>query len=119
MIVEFTVVPLDKGPHLSKLIAPLLKIVAESGLDYQFTAMATIVEGEWDEVMSLIRRCHEEMLRTSQRVVTTIKISITPGAQGASGARLRQWKSTWAASCRPELSRRPIYTHGLNQPRNR
>jgi uncharacterized protein (TIGR00106 family) len=74
MIAEFTVVPLDKGPHLSEWVAPVLDIVAQSGLDYQFTSMGTIIEGDWDQIMATVRRCHETVRERSQRVVTTLKI---------------------------------------------
>ncbi len=74
MIAEFTVVPLDKGAHLSKWVAPMLEIVDDSGVDYQFTAMGTILEGDWDAVMGVVRRCHARMREQSERVVTTVKI---------------------------------------------
>ncbi|MBN1475345.1 MTH1187 family thiamine-binding protein [Candidatus Sumerlaeota bacterium] len=82
MIAEFTVVPLDKGAHLSKWVAPILEIVAESGVSYQFTAMGTILEGDWDEVMSVVRRCHERMREISERVITTVKIDDHAGHSG-------------------------------------
>jgi uncharacterized protein (TIGR00106 family) len=82
MIAEFTVVPLDKGAHLSKWVAPIIEIVAESGVSYQFTAMGTILEGEWDEVMGVVRRCHERMREVSERVVTSVKIDDHAGRSG-------------------------------------
>lgn len=74
MIAEFTVVPLDRGEHLSKWVAPIIDIVSASGIDFQFTAMGTIIEGDWDEVMGVVRKCHEQMRSVSTRVVTTVKI---------------------------------------------
>ena len=88
MIAEFTVVPLDKGAHLSKWVAPILGIVSESGISYQFTAMGTILEGDWDEVMGVVRRCHERMREISERVVTTVKIDDHAGRTGYAAARI-------------------------------
>ncbi len=74
MIVEFTIVPLDKGESLSESVAGVLDIVDRSDLDYRLTPMGTIVEGEWDEVMDLIKKCHMEMREESNRVETSITI---------------------------------------------
>ncbi len=81
-IAEFSVVPLDKGESVSGHIAPLLDLVDKSGLDYQFTPMATIVEGEFDKVLELVAHCHKKMREGSKRVITTIKIDDREGAEG-------------------------------------
>jgi len=74
MIVEFSVVPIGRGEALSKQVAPVLDIVDKSGLPYQLTAMGTIVEGDWDEIFGLIRRCHETMRGQASRVSTHITV---------------------------------------------
>lgn len=82
MVVSFSIVPLDKGASLGKYIACVMELVEESGLDHRLTPMSTIVEGEWDEVFDLIRRCHQRMREDSVRVVTTIKVDDREGAKG-------------------------------------
>jgi len=74
MLAEFSIVPLGKGEHLADPIAEVLKIVDESGLDYRLHAMGTEVEGDWDAVMGLIKRCHQRMAGRCNRVYTQIKI---------------------------------------------
>jgi len=74
MLVEFSVLPLGAGEHLHAAVAAAIRLIDESGLDYRVHAMGTEIEGAWDEVMSLIRRCHEEVARQSPRVYTVIKI---------------------------------------------
>jgi uncharacterized protein (TIGR00106 family) len=74
VIVEFTVVPLGQGEALGERVAKVVDIVDRSGLPYQLTAMGTIVEGEWSEVLDLIKECHGYMRRFASRVVTTITI---------------------------------------------
>ena len=74
MIVEFSVVPIGRGEALAGLVARVLDLVDKSGLPYQLTAMGTIVEGEWEEVLGLIRRCHETMRGEASRVDTHITI---------------------------------------------
>lgn len=79
MLAEFNIVPVGKGESMGEAIASVLKLVDESGLPYKANAMATIVEGGWDEVMGLIKKCHEEVMKNAPRVVTHINIDLRPG----------------------------------------
>jgi uncharacterized protein (TIGR00106 family) len=74
MIAEFSVVPIGKGESLSSYVAECLKIVESSGLNYQFTPMGTILEGDFDRVLKIISDCHKKVLEMSRRVLTNIKI---------------------------------------------
>jgi len=79
MLVQFSIVPLGKGASISEHVSRVLKIVDEGGLPYRLTPMGTVVEGEWDEVMALIRTCHLEVLKSMPRLLTTITIDDRPG----------------------------------------
>jgi uncharacterized protein (TIGR00106 family) len=74
MVVNFTVVPIGKECSLSSQVAEILEIVSESGIDYKLHSMGTILEGDWDEIMKLIKKCHKKILKDSDRVLTTITI---------------------------------------------
>lgn len=90
MLAEFSIVPLDKGADsLSVHVAQILAIVRESGLDYQLTAMGTIVEGDSDKVFSLLKQCHLAMTAVSSRVSTSIKIDDRRGAKGRLTGKIR------------------------------
>ncbi len=80
MLVSFSMVPLDKGPHFSSIVARLMKIVKESGLPHQLTPMSTIIEGEWDEVLDVINRCRLELRKDSERVSIKIWVDDKAGA---------------------------------------
>jgi uncharacterized protein (TIGR00106 family) len=82
MIAEFSVVPLGKGESLGGLVAEVADIVDKSGLPYKFTAMGTIVEGEWDDVLALIKECHFCLKRQAARLMTTITIDDREKASG-------------------------------------
>lgn len=81
MIAEFSIVPLNKGESVSEYVSEMLDIIDDSGVDYKFTPMATIVEGDWNTVMNLISKCHHAMRKRSKRVVTDIKIDDREGAE--------------------------------------
>lgn len=45
--------------------------------------MFTNVEGEWDEVMNLVKACVEKVAEGTQRVSVVVKIDYRPGFEGA------------------------------------
>jgi len=60
---------------LSQYVASSLRVLRESGLKYQLTPMATIVEGELDAVLSVAAKMHRSLFSDEvMRVSTTIKI---------------------------------------------
>ena len=89
MLVEFSVLPIGNGVSLSESVAKAVSLVSRSGLPYKVTEMWTIVEGEWDEILSLIKRCHTALLEESGRVVTTMKVDDRKGRSDLLTTRLR------------------------------
>ena len=82
MLMEFSVLPLGTGPRLSGAVADLLKIVHASGLAYQLTPLGTCVEGEWEDLFALVKRCHEKARESATHVVTTIRLEDDAGETG-------------------------------------
>lgn len=74
MIAEIEVTPIGEGEHIAGPVSHVVRLIADSGLDYQVTSMGTIVEGEPDQVWALIRKCHEQGTRDARRVMTQIRI---------------------------------------------
>lgn len=80
MIAEFSIIPIGKGESLSMYVAEAFKIIESSGLAYEHHAMGTNIEGEWDEVLSIIKACRDRLLSLSDRVSLSIKIDDRKGA---------------------------------------
>ncbi|MBN1678557.1 MAG: MTH1187 family thiamine-binding protein [Candidatus Thermoplasmatota archaeon] len=74
MLAEFSVVPIGKGESVSQYVAECLTIVDSSGLPYKINPMGTVIEGEYDAVMSVIRACHMRVMALCPRVITSIKL---------------------------------------------
>ena len=79
MLVELSIVPIGGDIHLSDELAEALKIIDVSGLPYQLTPTGTCIEGEWEEVMSVVRQCHTRIRERSPHVMTWIKIEDDEG----------------------------------------
>jgi len=89
MIVNFSIVPIGKESSLSAQVAEILKIVSESGIDYKLHSMGTILEGEWDNIMKLIKKCHKNILKDSDRVLTTVTIDDRKGRTGRIAGKVK------------------------------
>jgi len=83
MLAEFSIFPLGKRVSLSAYVGKILDIIDKSRLDYKLTSIGTIVEGDFNKVMSLIAKCHKAILKDCNRVITNIKIDDKKGAKGA------------------------------------
>ena len=73
LIVELSMSPMDKGPSVSRWVARSLEIIDKSGLDYRLGPMGTCIEGDWDKVMAVVRKCWNEMSKNSVRITFSIK----------------------------------------------
>lgn len=79
MLVELSILPVAGDGHLSDELAEVLKLVDSYGLPYQLTPASTCIEGQWNEVMELVRQCHQRVRAKSPHVVTIIKIEDEEG----------------------------------------
>ena len=82
VLLEFSIYPLDKGVSLSPYVARSLKIIDDSGLDYRMHAMGTIVEGDVDQVLGVLRACYDALADDCDRIVCNAKIDYRKGYSG-------------------------------------
>ena len=74
MIAAFSVTPLGLTDSVGDLVADAVRVVRESGLPSETNAMFTNVEGEWDQVMGVIKAAVEVVAASAPRVSVVIKI---------------------------------------------
>ncbi len=82
MLASFSVVPVGGGTELKEQVAEVLRVIDESGLPYRLNAMSTEIEGDWDEVMQVVRAAHDVGRSFTGRVLTSITIDDREGATG-------------------------------------
>ncbi|QHC22085.1 MTH1187 family thiamine-binding protein [Streptomyces sp. GS7] len=78
MLVAFALTPMGVEEVVADYIADAVKIVRESGLPNRSDSMYTMIEGEWDEVMSVIKRATEAVALKAPRVQVSIKVDVWP-----------------------------------------
>lgn len=81
MLVAFSVAPSGAGDSdgVSAAVAEAVRIVRESGLPHETNAMFTTIEGEWEEVMDVVRRATDAVSARAPRTSLVIKADIRPG----------------------------------------
>lgn len=90
MIVAFSISPSGVGASVSEHVADAVRVVRESGLPNHTDAMFTTVEGEWDEVMDVIRRAVDAVAAKAPRVGLVLKADIKPGVTDTSAAKMER-----------------------------
>jgi uncharacterized protein (TIGR00106 family) len=85
VIAAFSVTPLGAGESVGDLVADCVRIVRESGLRNETNAMFTNVEGDWDDVMAVIKRCVDHVAEVAPRVSVVVKLDHRPGMTDALG----------------------------------
>jgi uncharacterized protein (TIGR00106 family) len=88
MIAAFSITPLGVGTSVSQPVAEAVRLVRASGLPNETNAMFTNVEGDWDDVMALIKSCVMKVAEAAPRVSVVIKIDHRPGVTGALEAKV-------------------------------
>ena len=83
MLVAFSVTPLGVGEGVAEYVADAVRVVRASGLPNQTDAMFTTIEGEWDEVMAVVKQAVDAVAARAPRISVTLKADIRPGVTGA------------------------------------
>ena len=87
-LLEFSVTPLGAGESVSKYVARAVDVVDSSGLDYRLHAMGTVVEGNLDQLLDVLKRAIEAVAANCDRVSVAAKIDYRKGHPGALDAKV-------------------------------
>ncbi len=74
VMAELSVVPIGAGESVSGFVAEILKVIDAAGITYRLTAMGTILEGPWDEVMRVVDACYRRAEELADRVYLVLKL---------------------------------------------
>lgn len=75
VIMDLCIVPMGVGVSVSRYVVACEEIVSQAGLKSSLHANGTNIEGDWDEVMAAVKKCHEKIHEMgAPRIITTIKL---------------------------------------------
>jgi uncharacterized protein (TIGR00106 family) len=75
---------------VSKVVAEVVGVIRESGLPCETNAMFTNIEGDWDEVMAVVKRAVDVATARYPRVGLVLKADIRPGYDGQLAAKVER-----------------------------
>ena len=93
MLLAFSIAPMTSDRpdgSVSQAVAAAVEAVRESGLPHETTSMFTTLEGEWDEVMAVVKRCVDVVAERSPRISLVMKADIRPGYTGQITAKVER-----------------------------
>ena len=93
MLLAFSISPQTSDQpegSVSQAVAAAVKVVRESGLPNETTSMFTTVEGEWEEVMAVVKRCVDAVAERTPRISLVMKADIRPGHTGQLTAKVER-----------------------------
>jgi uncharacterized protein (TIGR00106 family) len=83
VLVAFSVTPLGVGEEVGEIVAEAVRVVRSSGLPNRTDAMFTTIEGDWDEVMTVVREAVDVVAARAPRVSVVLKADIRPDVTDA------------------------------------
>jgi uncharacterized protein (TIGR00106 family) len=72
MLFSVSMFPIGSSDDLSQPVAEVVDEISKAHLPYRVSAMDTVIEGEWDTVMPVLRKAYRRMAATHDRVYVTI-----------------------------------------------
>ena len=88
MLVAFSVTPIGTGEAVGEAVAEAVRVVRDSGLPNRTDAMFTTIEGDWDEVMAVVKRAVDAVAARAPRVSVVLKADVRAGVTGALTAKI-------------------------------
>ena len=81
-LIAVAIAPVGTGEELSKHVAEVVKVIRESGLPNKTNSMFTEIEGDWDDVMAVVKRATFVLAEKGIRTEVVLKADIRPGFSG-------------------------------------
>ena len=78
-LIAVAIAPCGVGEELSAEVAEVVRVIRQSGLPSKTTAMFTEIEGEWDDVMRVVKAAAMVLAEKGIRTEVVLKADIRPG----------------------------------------
>jgi uncharacterized protein (TIGR00106 family) len=74
MLAQFNIFPLGSNVSVSSDVAKALAIIDGSGLNYRLNAMNTVMEGNINDILNVVKKCYEELQKNNERLIITLML---------------------------------------------
>lgn len=82
-IMNFAIFPIDKGDHIGEYVSKVIAYIKESGVNYQFTPMGTIIEAPTvPELLKIVEKSYEIMDPISDRIYCVMNMDYNKNKTG-------------------------------------
>jgi len=82
MLLELSVLPRGKGRQAGSAAIDLARIVDTSGLHHRAKNKRTVIEGSWEQLMAVAKKCHDEAIKTNPKIVVIMRALDGPDLGG-------------------------------------
>ncbi len=83
VLLNFAMFPTDKGISLSRHVSRVVKMIADSGVEYKLNSMGTTIEtASMEDALAIVQKAHDILIADSERIYCTITMDIKKGAEG-------------------------------------
>ena len=82
MLADLRITPMGAEKDFPRLVADVIRVVADSRLQYMVHSMGTTLEGDLAEILATVQRCHEELRKHCERILIELSIDDRSGAEG-------------------------------------
>lgn len=89
-LIAVAIAPFGIGEELSAEVSEVVKAIRESGLKNRTYSMFTEIEGEWDEVMQVVKDATFVLAEKGIRTEVILKADIRPGYEGMMDAKVQK-----------------------------
>ncbi|PNS00442.1 hypothetical protein X927_02980 [Petrotoga mexicana DSM 14811] len=89
-LIAVAIAPIGIGDELAPKVAEVIKVIRDSGLPYHTTSMFTEIEGEWDEVMKVVKDATFVLANEGIRTEVVLKADIRPGFKNMMNAKVNK-----------------------------
>lgn len=78
-LIAVAIAPCGTGDEMSAYVGEVVRIIRESGLPNRTNSMFTEIEGEWDDVMAVVKKATMVLADKGIRTEVVLKADIRPG----------------------------------------
>ena len=79
VLAELAIFPNNVLGSMSHYVARVMNIIDKSGLKYRLSPMSTVIEGELEQVLSVLNQCHNELAKDCDRISIVMRVDSKPG----------------------------------------